>query len=109
MSLACTIVRILHCVKQNVKQLTCLIVMAVIAFPPAAATPSPIIAYGMLAMGFQDFPNLGVEGSQVGLFCEGLFQVSAELSWNGLFQGTHPGELVLAMHTLSMPQQLKEG
>jgi len=101
-------VRILLCVKQNAKQLTCLVVMAVMVVL-VVATHSLIIVYGMLEMGFRDFPSLVAEGSQVGLFCEGLIQVSVELSWNGLFQEIYLVELVLAMQTLSMLQQFKQG
>ncbi|KAJ6686338.1 WALL-ASSOCIATED RECEPTOR KINASE-LIKE 21 [Salix purpurea] len=84
--LACMTVRILLCVEQIVKQLTCQVVMAVAVALPPAVIPFLIIVHGISEMDFQCFPNLDAGDSLPGLFLAVLILESAGLSWSGRFQ-----------------------
>ena len=55
------IVKTLLCVKQIVKQTTCLGVMATVVDPLHAVIHSLIIAFGILGMDFRVFPSLDAE------------------------------------------------
>jgi hypothetical protein len=100
MLLVYMIVRTLLCVKQTVKRLTYLVVMAVAAALLPAVIPFPIIVHGILEMASQCFPNLDAGGSLLGLFLAVPTLESAGLSWNGRFQRIHPRESVLTKQTL---------